>query len=82
MAVMDPLLNTGFLWRCLAAYAGLKDDAPSPADDLETAKPVESKLEKPVTPSDLTRGDDYYFRLGSKQRRRSFLHEEFSSIAR
>lgn len=24
MSVMDPLLNTGFLWRCLAAYAGIK----------------------------------------------------------
>ncbi|CAF3549789.1 unnamed protein product [Rotaria socialis] len=26
MAVMDPLLNTGFLWRCLAAYTGIKSD--------------------------------------------------------
>ncbi|CAF3484061.1 unnamed protein product [Rotaria socialis] len=32
MAIMDPLLNTGFLWRCLAAYAGIK----SSDDEFET----------------------------------------------
>ncbi len=41
MAIMDPLLNTGFLWRCLAAYAGIKgdddDDDESLHDDLESA---------------------------------------------
>jgi hypothetical protein len=37
MAIMDPLLNTGFLWRCLAAYAGIKADDEPPHDDLESA---------------------------------------------
>ena len=37
MAIMDPLLNTGFLWRCLAAYAGIKADDEPPHDDLEAA---------------------------------------------
>ncbi len=36
MAIMDPLLNTGFLWRCLAAYAGIKADDEPPHDDLES----------------------------------------------
>ncbi len=37
MAIMDPLLNTGFLWRCLAAYAGIKADDEPPHDELESA---------------------------------------------
>jgi hypothetical protein len=37
MAIMDPLLNTGFLWRCLAAYAGIKADDEPPHDELEAA---------------------------------------------
>ncbi|CAF4618549.1 unnamed protein product [Rotaria sp. Silwood1] len=37
MAIMDPLLNTGFLWRCLAAYAGIKSDDQPPHDELESA---------------------------------------------
>ena len=37
MAIMDPLLNTGFLWRCLSAYAGIKADDEPPHDDLESA---------------------------------------------
>jgi hypothetical protein len=37
MAIMDPLLNTGFLWRCLAAYAGVKADDEPPHDELESA---------------------------------------------
>jgi len=37
MAIMDPLLNTGFLWRCLAAYAGIKADGEPPHDELESA---------------------------------------------
>ncbi|CAF0765781.1 unnamed protein product [Rotaria sordida] len=37
MAIMDPLLNTGFLWRCLAAYAGIKSDDEPPHDELESA---------------------------------------------
>jgi hypothetical protein len=42
MAIMDPLLNTGFLWRCLAAYAGIKADDEPPHDDLESATVVDS----------------------------------------
>ena len=37
MAIMDPLLNTGFLWRCLAAYAGIKSDNEPPQDELASA---------------------------------------------
>ncbi|CAF3668265.1 unnamed protein product [Rotaria sp. Silwood1] len=37
LAVMDPLLNTGFLWRCLAAYTGIKSDNKPPNDDLSSA---------------------------------------------
>jgi hypothetical protein len=49
MAIMDPLLNTGFLWRCLAAYAGIKADDEPPHDDLESAtvtKPNDDLSEK------------------------------------
>ena len=42
MAVMDPLLNTGFLWRCLAAYAGIKGDDEEPHDELESATVLQS----------------------------------------
>ena len=42
MAVMDPLLNTGFLWRCLAAYAGIKADDEAPHDELESATVTKS----------------------------------------
>ena len=59
MAVMDPLLNTGFLWRCLAAYAGIKgDDSISSIENSQTSKSVIS--------SDFLRDDRYYSRLGSK----------------
>jgi hypothetical protein len=37
MAIMDPLLNTGFLWRCLGAYAGIKADNEPPHDELSSA---------------------------------------------
>ena len=37
MAIMDPLLNTGFLWRCLAAYAGIKSNNEPPQDELASA---------------------------------------------
>ena len=37
MAIMDPLLNTGFLWRCLAAYAGIKSDTEQPQDEISSA---------------------------------------------
>ena len=35
MAIMDPLLNTGFLWRCLAAYAGIKSDTETTTEQTE-----------------------------------------------
>ncbi len=34
---MDPLLNTGILWRCLAAYAGIQSDSEPPHDEISTA---------------------------------------------
>jgi len=37
MAIMDPLLNTGFLWRCLAAYAGIQADNDLPQDEISGA---------------------------------------------
>jgi len=37
MAVMDPLLNTGFLWRCLAAYAGILSDNEQPQDEISSS---------------------------------------------
>lgn len=61
MAIMDPLLNTGFLWRCLAAYAGIKSDDESPHDDLEiitmpdatdTPSEKEQKVDKVTSPPD------------------------------
>ncbi|UJR31696.1 hypothetical protein I4U23_019177 [Adineta vaga] len=61
MAIMDPLLNTGFLWRCLAAYAGIKADEEPVHDDLESAaiddrdnNPSEKrrKIEKILTSAD------------------------------
>lgn len=48
MAIMDPLLNTGFLWRCLAAYAGIKADGEPPHDDLQAA--TSDDLKKVSTP--------------------------------
>jgi len=44
MAIMDPLLNTGFLWRCLAAYAGIKADDEPPHDELESATVTNQNL--------------------------------------
>ena len=46
MAIMDPLLNTGFLWRCLAAYAGIKADNESPQDELTSTKDSQITPEK------------------------------------
>jgi hypothetical protein len=49
MAIMDPLLNTGFLWRCLAAYAGIKSDNEPPHDELASATIInttDNSLEK------------------------------------
>ena len=40
MAIMDPLINTGFLWRCLAAYAGIKSDTKPPHDELASVEIV------------------------------------------
>lgn len=51
MAIMDPLLNTGFLWRCLAAYAGIKADNEQPNDELPKTTLV-------------TSDETYYTRLG------------------
>lgn len=47
MAIMDPLLNTGFLWRCLAAYAGIRSDNDErPHDELENPlATVSNKIE-------------------------------------
>ena len=36
MAIMDPLLNSAFLWGCVAAYAGIKFDDKIPHHELET----------------------------------------------
>ncbi|CAF0754677.1 unnamed protein product [Adineta ricciae] len=64
MAIMDPLLNTGFLWRCLAAYAGIKADEEPAHDALESAAASEDvgdipagkrrKIEKTLSSSDET----------------------------
>ncbi|CAF4554259.1 unnamed protein product, partial [Rotaria sp. Silwood2] len=43
LAIMDPLLNTSFLWRCLAAYAGIKYDYESPSSNLSLSKPTIDK---------------------------------------
>lgn len=79
MAIMDPLLNTGFLWRCLAAYAGIKADSKPPRDNLEANTVVTSNdsvaekeridnvLSSPgqlVPDSNYIRGNTYYTRLG------------------
>jgi hypothetical protein len=64
MAIMDPLLNTGFLWRCLAAYAGIKADDEPPHDELESAAVTDqndsspgkrSKLDNIISSSDQVR---------------------------
>ncbi|CAM4904213.1 unnamed protein product [Rotaria socialis] len=38
MAMMDPLLNTNFLWRCVAAYAGIQCDGESHNDELSSTR--------------------------------------------
>lgn len=84
MAIMDPLLNTGFLWRCLAAYAGIKADDEAPHDDLEEAVEPASKrrkLERTTSTSEPTsnasseyiRGDTYYTQLGTAAYRKMRL---------
>jgi hormone-sensitive lipase len=83
MAIMDPLLNTGFLWRCLAAYAGIKSDNEPPNDEISSAtitttdtapeQDGQIKLERKQSfqDSDHMRQDTYYTRLtdiiGSRQ---------------
>jgi hypothetical protein len=42
MAIMDPLLNTGFLWRCLAAYAGIRADDDTVHDQIEVTRVTQS----------------------------------------
>ena len=68
MAIMDPLLNTGFLWRCLAAYAGVKSDSEPPQDELPK-KTLATSTEHST--NDLSPEDTYYARLadimGSRQ---------------
>jgi hypothetical protein len=77
MAIMDPLLNTGFLWRCLAAYAGIKADDESPHDDLESTTVTDlNKSSIQGSPDQIVpdlndtkqteyiRDDKYYTRLG------------------
>ena len=73
MAIMDPLLNTGFLWRCLAAYSGIKADdesdsmLSSASDTLkqESTNHIGDVESNPATNSKnkSTRGDVYYSRL-------------------
>lgn len=67
MAIMDPLLNTGFLWRCLAAYAGIKVDNEPPQDELTSTKESQIKPEQQQQPkaqaSGQMREDTYYARL-------------------
>jgi hypothetical protein len=80
MAIMDPLLNTGFLWRCLGAYAGIKADDEPPQDEISPASVTtpekRRKLDQDITspsqlvpdedqPSDHMRKDTYYARLST-----------------
>ena len=62
MAIMDPLLNTGFLWRCLAAYAGVKSDNEPPHDELPKKNLVPS-TEHSTNDGSLPE-ETYYSRLG------------------
>ncbi len=78
MAVMDPLLNTGFLWRCLAAYAGITSDSEPPQDEISSATitTTDTSLEndghiKPERKQsfqdpDHMRQDTYYARLSTE----------------
>ena len=66
MAIMDPLLNTGFLWRSLSAYAGIKDDQiESVAKTTNTKENPSSQI---VSDSNkktkFLRGNPYYTQLG------------------
>ncbi|CAF0822596.1 unnamed protein product [Adineta steineri] len=81
MAIMDPLLNTGFLWRCLAAYAGIKSDNVPPRDEISTKtiinktkndnKDITDKSFEIPTDKQQMHEDTYYARLtdivGSRQ---------------
>ena len=68
MAIMDPLLNTGFLWRCLAAYAGIQSDSEQPQDEITsntvttTADPPAPRKESFHDPEHM-REDTYFARL-------------------
>ena len=70
MAVMDPLISTGFLWRCLAAYAGIKSDDQPPHDDLPATASApstsEAAADDPLQSSATghIHEDTYYTRLG------------------
>ena len=78
MAIMDPLLNTGFLWRCLAAYAGIKSDNEPPQDEIssatitttdtvpEDAMQIKSERKQSFEDPDHMRKDTYYTRLSTE----------------
>jgi hypothetical protein len=75
MAIMDPLLNTGFLWRCLAAYAGIKSDNEPPQDEISSATitttdnlpekdlQIKSERKQSFQDPDHMHKDTYYTRL-------------------
>ncbi|CAF5200074.1 unnamed protein product, partial [Rotaria magnacalcarata] len=61
MAVMDPLLNTSFLWRCLAAYAGIKsdDELVSPTVSGNSTPEKQRKIDsKRVSPNQIVPGEE------------------------
>ena len=81
MAVMDPLISTGFLWRCLAAYSGIKSDDQLPRDELPATASVSSTGEAPEDDplrSEQMQEDTYYTRLGPYRSPRSLLDNRSS----
>ena len=52
MSIMDPLLNTGFLWHCLAAYTGVLPDNEPIYDPIisKTGSAPEDTLRKQCYP--------------------------------
>jgi hypothetical protein len=67
MAVMDPLLNTGVLWRCLAAYAGITPDNDPPQDTTDNLPEQQQKVVNDSSSdrieSEEMHEDTYYIRL-------------------
>lgn len=76
MAVMDPLISTGFLWRCLAAYAGIKSDDQPPRDELPPTAGEPTDDDPPR--SEQMQEDTYYTRLGLFRCLRSLLDNRSS----